>query len=86
MSDLSMDFQPRTEEPSKARPSSNKFAVQAGGWNGKVLQGTEHVAKHDVDVFDIVFTGELNGRLNAHRTILKKWLLWGEVVNGGMKN
>ncbi len=52
MSDSLIDWKPRTDEPSNARPSSNTSSSNAEAGDREVLHDTGQVAESDVDVLD----------------------------------
>ncbi len=67
MSAALMVFQPRTDDPSKPKPSS--ILGQLVGGHGEVLPCAEHVDEAQVDHADLLLAKEVNyvfGRLFAH--------------------
>ena len=54
MSDSWIDWKPRTDEPSKASPSSNTLSSNADSRDREVLDDAGQIAEPDVDVLDVL--------------------------------
>ena len=53
MSDSWMDWKPRTDEPSKASPSSNTLSIEQRSRHREVLDNAGQIAEPNVDVLDV---------------------------------
>ena len=67
MSDSWMPIQPRIDEPSKPRPSSNVSLVPELDGKRAVLPGSEHVDELQVDHLGLVLLREFEELLGRHR-------------------
>ena len=73
MSDSWIDWNPRIEEPSKAKPVLEHVLVEDVNRNCEVLHGAWQVTEADVDILDVLVLGEFEdvvGRLFGHRMLL----------------
>ncbi len=69
MSDSWIDWKPRTDEPSKARPSSNTLSSNAEAGIEKCWTAAGQIAEPNVDVLDLLVLDQLDdvvGRLVCH--------------------